>query len=166
MNDTLSYEVELRYLIGQLGNGQKQPQTIEIQVWDAGDEDLNQSQELAIEYLVSNESKVYELIRNQVYSHYKKSYLIYESEVIPMAKRLWGATDDQLSQMFPRVVAGDELDLIAEFDEIHLHPPLGDIPKIGVSLDVQWDAEHGVGVLMQGLLVDAVGPSDIAWVSL
>lgn len=144
---------ELRLLHGLLGNSDKASKLIELEVWAKNLNSSTGDQELAINKFVENESAIYALVRKSVYDYYEKCYAFGVGNFSTTTEQ----PDTPSGSAFPKISIGNELDTIAKFANIYVHPTINGETVIGVTLDAEWDKKHGVGVLLHETSVKSVG---------
>ena len=147
---------ELSYFHGKLGDGAlKESSAVAIEVCDALNAGITESQNSAIDELIRNEGSVMATVRNAIYQYYEEAYPDYKRGM-DMGVKIWGGAD-QVKKMLPEIMEGDEIDGLVTIDTISIHPPIGDDVMIGIDFTVEWDEEHGMGLRMLDGEIEAIG---------
>jgi hypothetical protein len=132
---------------------------IGVQMRGALSEGILPAQEKALKELVDNEEEVHGKVREAIYKYYNQSYQDYKKG-FEIAQALYGIRD--YTALLPKVVRGDELDDIVEFQEMLVHPPKDGHSKIGIEFNCSWDEEHGLGVVVCDGEVEQAGMAEVA----
>ncbi len=150
--------VETAFFHGILGNGRKEPARVAVETAGALKAGIAEEQRRALDEFLAHEEALYWRVRQAVYTYYRENYEGFRDEL----GGLFGASEADLDAFSPRIRTGHELDGIATFTSICVHPPRGGACKIGIEVFTPWDEEHCVGLLVGGEEIVEVGSADTA----
>lgn len=87
----------------------------------------------------------------------------------PALRVAYGYSDTELAQYAPPAECVDEMYALVSVSTVSVHQIERDgVPYVGFAFDARWDVEHGVGVLMNGPRIVAIGyveTSFLLWIA-
>lgn len=148
--------VKSRFFHGSLGDSRpKELKSIAVQIYQAKTKGITAEQQAAMDEFVKNEEAIHAAVRSAIYESYKQSYPAYK-EGMSLGAALYGGAEE-IEELLPAITSGQELDDLAQFGTIYVHPPVDGTVQIGMDFIVPWDEEHGMGLRLKDGKVEAVG---------
>lgn len=144
--------VELKFVHGFMRDTSGDPARVAIHVEEAVKEGVAPEQQAAIDDFVQNEEVIHGRIRDAVYQYYQEVYPAIKESL----SKGWG---DDLDDILPKVVIGNELDGLVQFDTISVHPPVQGTATMGLGFVVPWDVEPtmAMGLRLRDGEVESIG---------
>lgn len=145
------YAVELRYL-GEFGQSPKKKVRFNVAYKGKNPVEI---QTRAVNLLVRNEKVLFEKVKEAVFRYYTQVVypILEESDLVCQ----------ETKEVFPKIKDVEQIVPLVGFGSFLVHEPRedGTVP-VGLRLDCDWDVEHGLGVRVVGLEIEAIGMDQVA----
>ncbi len=126
------------------------PSTVVIEFVGMKNKSIHSEQIHAYNNLINNEEKIVLAVKKAIYTYYKNNLKSYLHGVAGMA------SEEEITEWFPEIVTGDELNHRIKLGSVLIYPPKNNICK--VDLRFWWSVDDDdVGVIINGDQVVDVG---------
>jgi hypothetical protein len=155
--------VPLHFFYGSMAVPESGEKQVPVEMCGALNGEISEEQLKALNEFLQKEKELYEKAREAIYDFYNKSYQDYKRGW-DFGRKLFGSGDlDDLDEVLPKIMVGNELDKLVRFGKIYVHPARQGNSRIGIECSCPWDEEHGLGVLILGDEVEEVGLAEVSY---
>jgi hypothetical protein len=142
--------------------GHAEPKPVAIQIRGALDSGISPELQAALQQFKDTESELYAKARAAIYAEYRKSYNTYK-QALSLGASMFGGDKADIEKVLPQIVKGNELDGLVSFQTIYLVRARDGVDRIGIVLNVPWDEENGMGLVIANGQVEQVGDASVVY---
>jgi hypothetical protein len=142
--------------------GHAEAKPVAIHIRGALDSGISPELQAALQQFKNTESELYIKARAAIYAEYRKSYSTYK-QAWSLGASLFGGDKTDIEKVLPQIVKGNELDGLISFQTIDLFRAKVGVDRIGIVLDVPWDEENGMGLVIANGQVEQVGDASVVY---